>query len=94
MQQSTFGFRISIPTGCDLTGAEALSVRLCAPSGKIQDKGMDKLRMDDALNGVLSFEVEDGDLAEAGCYRIQVIDRCQGRFLTSEIEPFEVVPNL
>jgi hypothetical protein len=55
---------------------------------------MDKLRMDDTLNGVLSFEVEDGDLAEAGCYRFQVIDRSQGRFLASEIQPFEVMGNL
>jgi hypothetical protein len=69
-------------------------VRLCAPSGKILDKGMEKLRMDDVVNGVLSFEVEEGDLAEAGCYRFQVIDRSQGRFLASEIQPFEVVPNL
>jgi len=94
MQQGTYGFRISIPTGCDLTGADALSVRICAPSGKINDKGMDKLRMDDIVNGVVSFDVEDGDLAEAGCYRFQVIDRSQGRYLTSEIQPFEVLGNL
>ena len=55
---------------------------------------MNKLRMDDVVNGVLSFEVEDGDLAEAGCYRFQVIDRSQGRFLASEIQPFEVLANL
>lgn len=94
MQQGTYGFRISIPTGCDLTGADALSVRLCAPSGRIQDKGMDKLRVDDVVNGVISFEVEDGDLAEVGCYRFQVIDRSQGRYLASEVEPFEVMSNL
>jgi len=69
-------------------------VRICAPSGKINDKGMDKLRMDDIVNGVVSFDVEDGDLAEAGCYRFQVIDRSQGRYLTSEIQPFEVLGNL
>lgn len=55
---------------------------------------MDRLRIDDAPTGVLSFEAEEGDLAEAGCYRFQVIDRSQGRFLTSEVQPFEVMPNL
>jgi len=50
--------------------------------------------MDDIVNGVVSFDVEDGDLAEAGCYRFQVIDRSQGRYLTSEIQPFEVLGNL
>jgi len=94
MQQGTYGFRISIPTGCDLTGADALSVRLRAPTGTIIEKGMDKLRVDDVLNGVMSFEVEDGDLAEVGCYRLQVVDQSQGRNLTSEIHPFEVLTNL
>jgi len=55
---------------------------------------MDKLRVDDVLNGVMSFEVEDGDLAEVGCYRLQVVDQSQGRNLTSEIHPFEVLTNL
>lgn len=55
---------------------------------------MDKLRLDDAPNGVLSFDVEEGDLVEAGCYRFQVMDRSQGRFLASEICVFEVLPNL
>lgn len=55
---------------------------------------MDKLRVDDVVNGVISFEVEDGDLAEVGCYRFQVIDRSQGRYLASEVEPFEVMSNL
>ena len=71
-----------------------LIVRFRAPTGTIIEKGMDKLRLDDVLNGVLSFEVEDGDLAEVGCYRLQVVDISQGRFLTSEIQPFEVMPNL
>jgi hypothetical protein len=71
-----------------------LSVRLQAPSGTLLDIGMARLRIDDAPNGVLSFEVEVGDLAEAGCYRFQVIDRSQGRFLASEVQPFEVIPNL
>jgi len=94
MQQGTYGFRISIPTGCDLTGADVLTVRICEPNGTIIEKGMDKLRVDDVLNGVLSFELEDGDLAEVGCYRFQVVDRSQGRYLTSDIQPFEVMPNL
>lgn len=94
MQQGTYGFRISIPTGCDLTGADALSVRLRAPSGKILVKGMDKLRVDDILNGVLSFEFGDGDLAEVGCYHFQVVDQSQGRCLASEVQPFEVMGNL
>jgi hypothetical protein len=94
MQQGTFGFRISIPTGCDLTGADALSVRLSAPSGTIREKGTDKLRVDGVLNGLLSFEVEEGDLAEVGCYWFQVVDRSQSRFLASEICPFEVMANL
>jgi len=55
---------------------------------------MDKLRVDDILHGILSFELEDGDLTEVGCYRFQVIDRSQGRFLASEVQPFEVIPNL
>jgi hypothetical protein len=60
----------------------------------IQEKGMDRLRVDDVLNGVLSFKVEDGDLAEVGCYRFQVVGRSQGRYLASEIQPFEVMGNL
>jgi len=43
--------------------------------------------------GVLSFKVEDDDLAEARCYRFQVIDRSQGG-VASEIQPFEVLGNL
>lgn len=55
---------------------------------------MGKLRVDDLPNGVLSFEVEAGDLAEVGCYWLQVVDSSQGRFLTSEIQPFEVLENI
>ena len=55
---------------------------------------MDKLRVDDAVNGVLSFELEDGDLAEVGCYRLQIIDQSQGRYLASEVLPVEILSNL
>lgn len=55
---------------------------------------MDKPRVDEALNGVLSFEVEIGDLAEIGCYHFQVVDRSHVRYLTSEIQPFEVMGNI
>lgn len=69
-------------------------MRLRAPSGTIIEKGMDRLRVDDVLHGTLSFEVEDGDLTEIGCYHFQVTDRSQGRYLMSEVQPFEVMGNL
>ena len=61
------------------------------PAIELTAKGIHKQRMDDVVTEVMSFKVEDGYLAEAGCYRFQVIDRSQVRFLTSELQPFEVI---
>jgi hypothetical protein len=77
--------RIELTTGVNLTGATSPLIKYKKPSGT---NGQFVASIDDAVNGVLSYEFTSGDLDEAGTWTFWAHVTIGG--LSAPGEPVEV----
>ena len=95
MQQHAYGFQLVTETGLDLVSATLIRLLLVRPSGSIVSRLLSSFEISDGEKGIVSLQIQSGDLSEAGVYKIQFIDETPGRYLPSSVGLFNVDgPNL
>lgn len=90
MQQSAYGFRLTVDSGLDLSSATTIRFKLKRPSGSVVTRLLGASEVTDANAGLLSIEIESGNLSESGYYHIQIIDETIGRYMPSSVGKFLV----
>ena len=83
----TFGFRITIDTGRDLTDAETIRLRIRKPDNSNVDKSLNTLNiLEPKTDGKVFYDVVMGDFTIPGSYKLQLFDETGGSMrLASEI---------
>lgn len=93
-QLNAYGFRVQVDTGLNLFQATDLWLRMQRPDGTLIDRIVVTADITNAVEGIISLPIVEGDLNQVGWYHMQVIDKTPGRYLPSGILRFTVEKSL
>jgi hypothetical protein len=95
IQQNAYGFRLQLRTGIPLLDTTELELKISPPApADIITRSLYDDNIVDRQKGIVGYDVQQGDFAVTGTYKIQLIDVTPGRHLPSRIVRFRVVSNL
>ena|ERR1044071_5720151 len=94
IQQDAYGIVLSLTTGVDMTTTENLMIKIRKPDNTLVSHDLTPGDILNAEDGIVGYTIQEGDLDQAGHYKLQIIDNTEGRYLPSSIIKFKVVANV
>lgn len=91
---NSYGIRLTIETGTNLSGSSALTLKMKRPNGTLVERELDTAAMLELAQGRIIVDFIEGDFPVVGTYSLQIFDTSPGRFIPSDIVKFKVRANL
>lgn len=91
----TYGFRITIPTGRDLTYSTDFELKIQKPDRTVLTKALtDDNIVTPKSAGNVFYDAEDGDFSVVGAYKLQLFDQTGTGNIPSDVVVLHAVPSV